>query len=137
MFVLVSLLTHSNNDLKKRTTAQPHGITIILGAGLLKNKLNDYGKKILAEYMDNIHLANKSTVILVDAYQRLKTLKIEPWFAKINNSYGMWIGKGIENQNILNAKDTPMEERKMNFPGMAYIIDNTDTNLIKTVLDKE
>ena len=131
--VLIAL----NNDLKKRTTSQPHGITIILGAGLLKNKLNDYGKKILAEYMDNIHLANKSTVILVDAYQRLKTLKIEPWFAKINNSYGMWIGKGIENQNILNAKDTPMEERKMNFPGMAYIIDNTDANLIKTVLDKE
>ena len=131
--VLIAL----NKDLTKRTINQPHGITIILGAGLLKSKLNDYGKEVLNEFMNNIMNANKSTVILVDAYQRLKTIKIEPWFAKINNSFGIWVGPGIENQNIFNVKDISMEERKIKFDGLAYVIDNTDPKLIKTVLDKE
>ena len=132
------VLTALKNDLAKRTTSQPHGITIILGAGLLKNKLSSQlGHGILNEYMNNLFVSNKSTTILVDTYQRLKPLKIEPWFSKINNSFGIWIGSGIENQNLFNVKEISMEERKLNYKGMAYKIEDGNYTLIKTVLDKE
>lgn len=132
-----AVLLALTNDMKKRTLQQDHGINIILGAGLLKSKLNDIGKDVLNDYMESLSAANKTSTILIDTYQRLKTLKIEPWFAKIDNSYGMWIGSGIDSQNIYNVKDITMEERKLNYNGMAYIINNADYTLIKTILDEE
>ena len=131
------VLTALDNDLKKRPPTASYGVTIILGAGGMKNKLGDYGKQKLVEYMNDLKVSNQSTTILVDTYQKLKTLKIEPWFASINNSYGIWLGPNIENQNLFNVKDTTMEERKYNYEGLAYVIDNGDYTLIKTVLDKE
>ena len=126
-----------NNDLKNRQENAAFGINIIVGAGLLKTKLGDVGKQELVEYMKNVQNAKQSVTILVDAYQRFKPLKVEPWFASINNSFGMWLGKGIENQNLFNVKDTPIEEQKLNFDGFAYIIDESNPVLIKTVLDEE
>lgn len=125
------------DDLAKRTDNDTQAINIIIGAGLLKTKLSEYGRGLVPEYMKNLGTAKKTVTILVDTYQRMKTLKVEPWFASINNSYGMWIGKGIENQNLFNVKDTPMEERKLNYTGFAYIVDESNPVLIKTVLDEE
>ena len=132
-----AVLTALYNDLVKRPANSSHAVTIILGAGAMKNKLSDVGKEKLVEYMNATANANNSTTILVDAYQRLKTLKIEPWYQSINTSFGIWLGPNIENQNVFNVKDNTMEERKYNYEGLAYIIDNTDYTLIKTVLDKE
>ena len=85
--------------------------------------------------MNLIHGANKSTIILVDTYERMKRLKVEPWYAKINTSYGIWLGANITNQNLFSVKPLTMEERKLNFEGMGFIIEDSNFRLVKTVLD--
>lgn len=123
------------DDLKSRSVQQDHGITFILGAGLMKTKLSDLGKEHLNNYLSIISNANKSTIVLVDTYERMKSLKIEPWYAKVNTSYGIWLGSNFTNQSIFSVKPLSMEERKLNFEGMGFLIDNAEYTLIKTVLD--
>lgn len=123
------------NDLKSRTLNQDHGITIILGAGVMKNKLKDIGREHLNNYLNIIHQANKSTIILIDTYERMKRLKMEPWYSKINTSYGLWFGKDIKSQNLFNVKPISMEDRKLDYEGIGFIIDESNYTLIKTVLD--
>ena len=124
-------------DLRERTLQQDHGITIILGAGIMKNKLTIPGKEKLPEYFEALKTANKSSVILVDVYDRIKTLKVEPWYSDIDNSNGIWIGNGLENQNVFNVKAITMDDRKLDYEGKAYLIDDTNYTLIKTVMDGE
>lgn len=124
-------------DLKERTVQQDHGITFILGAAMMKQKLSKAGKAKLIEYFDALETANKSSIILVDAYERMKTLKVENWYQRINTSRGIWLGNNFDSQNLYNVKSLSMEERKLEFEGMAYIIDDTNYALIKTVMDGE
>ena len=132
-----AVLLALKDNMVKRTLQQDHGVNFILGAGLLKTKLSTEGKEILSQYMDAIDSSVNTTTILVDSYARIKTLKIEPWFARIDTSFGIWIGSGIDSQNLLNVKELTMEERKLNYEGMAYLIDNSDYITIKTILDEE
>lgn len=122
-------------DLETRTMTQDHGITFILGAGVMKNKLQNIGKEHLNNYLSIITKANKSTIILVDTYERMKKLKIEPWFASLNTSYGLWLGPNIMNQNLFSVREITMEERKLNYEGMGFIIEGSEYTMIKTVLD--
>lgn len=126
-----------DEDMKKRKSTQNKTFNIILGAGLLKTRLTDQGKKILTDYMKDVNNYNLGTTILIDNYQRLRTLKIEPWYAQINTSYGIWIGTGIDTQNIYNVKDITMEERKLHYDGLAFLIVDSEYHIIKTVLDEE
>lgn len=124
-------------DLRERTIQQDHGITLIIGAGLMKGKLSDAGKLMIDQYFEALEKANKSTVILVDVYDRMKLLKIENWYQSMNTSHGIWIGTGLENQNVFNVKSVSMEERKLNFEGLAFLIEDTNYTVIKTVMDGE
>ena len=126
-----------NKDSKQRGEDQAFAIDIILGAGQIKNKLGDYGLEQLNELLGGIGTTNSTCVLLVDSYQSLKTLKIEPWFARLNNNFGLWIGRGLENQNIFNVKELAVDERKLNYEGMAFIIEDGNYTIIKTVLDEE
>ena len=124
-------------DLRERTLQQDHGITIILGAGLMKSKLSQAGKDMLNNYFEALKTANKSSVILLDAYDRLKMLKVESWYQNINTSYGMWLGTGFENQNLFNVKAISMEERKLNYEGLGFLIEDASYKVVKTVMDGE
>ena len=134
---LDAVITAFEKNIRTRTIQQDQGIILILGAGLMKQKLGQFGKEMLEKFFESLSSAIKSSVILVDAYERLKILKVETWYQTINTSYGIWIGTGLENQNMFNVKALTMDERKLNFEGMAFLIDEADYTLIKTVMDGE
>lgn len=123
------------DDLLKRTDAQDHGITFILGVGLVKNKLKQFGLESFNEYINAISDAKKSTIILVDTYERMKRLRIEPWFRNVNTSYGLWLGDNISNQNLFSVKSISMEDRKLLYDGLGFVINDSEYTIIKTVLD--
>ncbi len=125
------------NDLKTRTIQQDHGITFIYGIGRAKVSLSQTGNEKLLEYFEALKSANKSSVILVDSYENLKRLRPEPWFKDINLTSGIWLGNGLENQNLFGVNTVDMEDRKLNFEGEAFVIEDGKYTLIKSVMDKE
>lgn len=124
-------------DLEKRTDNQDQGITFVLGVGLYKNKLKEVGTQYFVDYINAINDAKKSTIILVDTYERMKRLRIETWFKSVNTSYGIWLGNNISNQNLFSVKSITMEDRKIVYEGLGFVINDAEYMMIKTVLDGE
>ena len=75
--------------------------------------------------------------MFVDSYENLKRLRPEAWFKDINFTSGIWLGNGLENQNLFGVNTVDMEDRKLNFEGEAFVIEDGKYTLIKSVMDKE
>jgi hypothetical protein len=65
----------------------------------------------------------------------MKRLRIEPWFRNVNTSYGLWLGDNISNQNLFSVKSISMEDRKLLYDGLGFVINDSEYTIIKTVLD--
>ena len=124
-------------DLQSRTIQQDQGITFIFGVNAMKAKLNQVGREKIIEYFNSIESSNKSTVVVVDSYENLKRQKVESWYSKLDTTFGIWLGAGLENQNIFGVNAVDMEDRKLNYKGIAFTIEDGNYSLIKSVMDEE
>jgi len=122
-------------DSFERNETQPMAINIIIGAGRYKRELSDGGIEIFENIMNNIQKTKQTIFILIDDYDKLRNIKLESWYAQINNNRGIWIGQGLNNQSLFSVKEINTEDKKYNFEGLAFIIDEGNYKVIKTVLD--
>ena len=67
--------------------------------------------------------------------KNFKLLKLEPWYNSIDTSNGMWLGEGIDSQSILLSNELSQEDKKYNYEGMAYLVQDGTYSLIKTMMD--
>ena len=122
-------------DVLTRTELQDNAINIIIGIGKYKKVLSPGGIEIFQNLFNNIIKSKKETFILVDDYDRIKSLKLEPWYNVINNNKGIWLGKGLSNQSIFATNELTQEDKKYSFNGLAYTITDAKYTVIKTVMD--
>lgn len=122
-------------DVFTRTEMQDNGINIIIGAGQYKKKLSPGGVEIFDNIFNNLPRSKKNTFILIDDYDKLRTLKLEKWYSQVNNTKGIWLGQELNNQSLINVNNVSTEDKKFNFEGVAFTIDESKYKLIKTVLD--
>lgn len=122
-------------DVLTRKEEQDYGVNIIIGAGQIRNKLSNSGKEICQNMFNNISNSKKSIYILVDDYDKLRTLKFESWFKQVNTSSGLWLGSNIGSQSIITAGEVSTEDKKYEFEGLAYNVYNSAYKVIKTVMD--
>lgn len=122
-------------DVLTRTELQDNAINIIIGIGKYKKVLSPGGIEIFQNLFNNIIKSKKETFILIDDYDRIKSLKLEPWYNIINNNKGIWLGKGLSNQSIFATNELTQEDKKYSFNGLAYTITDAKYTVIKTVMD--
>ena len=122
-------------DVLTRTELQDNAINIIIGIGKYKKVLSPGGIEIFQNLFNNIIKSKKETFILVDDYDRIKSLKLEPWYNIINNNKGIWLGKGLSNQSIFATNELTQEDKKYSFNCLSYTITDAKYTVIKTVMD--
>ena len=122
-------------DVLTRKEDQPCGINIILGAGRYKKNLSREGIDIFKNLFQNIENGKQNIYILVDDYDEIRTIKIEPWYKEEYASTGLWLEEGISNQSFFDLDEISNEDKKFDFEGLGYNIDNKEYKVIKTVLD--
>ena len=122
-------------DCLTRKETQDWGVNIIIGAGQYKQKLTSEGQEIFKNLFNNIKNSKKTLYILVDNYEKIRTLKLESWFDTVDTQTGIWLGQGIESQSLLSCNQLTNEDRKLIFEGLGYIIENGKYKLIKTAMD--
>ena len=122
-------------DCLTRTESQDFGVNIIIGAGQYKQKLNAEGQEKYRNIFANIQNSKQTTYILVDNYEKIRTLKLEPWFDIVDKQSAIWLGPGIESQSLITCNELNNEDRKINYPAIAYLIDNGQYKIIKTAMD--
>ncbi|MBQ6841581.1 MAG: type VII secretion protein EssC [Bacilli bacterium] len=123
------------NDVLTRNETQGMGINIIIGAGQFKKKLKKAGVEIFNNMINNIPASKQNLFILIDDYDKLRTLKLEPWFNSFDTTRGIWLGPGFHSQSLLSSNEVSAEDKKYDYAGLAYTITNGEYTVIKTVMD--
>lgn len=124
-----------NNDVKDRKETQPLAINIIIGAASLKGRLDATGMEFANNMFNGMISSKQNIYILIDEYRNFKLLKLEPWYNSIDTSNGMWLGEGLDSQSILLSNELSQEDKKYNYEGMAYLVQDGTYSLIKTMMD--
>lgn len=122
-------------DVLTRTETQDFAVNIIIGAGQYKRKLSKGGIEIFKNLLDKLPKSKKSIYILIDDYDKLRILKLEKWFDQVNTAKGLWLGTGFANQSIFTNKEVNSEDKKYDYEGLAYSINNSEYKVIKTLMD--
>ncbi len=123
------------NDVLTRNETQDFGINIILGAGQYKKKLSKGGVEIFDNMFNKLPNSKKVIFILIDDYDKIRTLKLESWYSNINTGYGLWLGGGFSSQSMISSGELSQDDKKYNFEGLAYSVTNSNYTVIKTILD--
>ncbi len=122
-------------DVLTRTDAQDFGINIIIGAGQYKRHLSKGGVEIFKNVFNSLPKSKKSIYILIDDYDKIRTLKLEKWFDQVDTSNGLWLGTNFANQSMFSCKPVSAEDKKYDYEGLAFNIINKDYKVIKTLMD--
>ena len=79
----------------------------------------------------------KINFIFVDTYEELNILKIEDWYISIvKPDYGIWLGKDVGTQTIINFNNLSSEDRMVNNPEYCFVAENGRKHLIKQITYK-
>lgn len=124
-------------DAETRTESQDYGITFIIGAGRFKNVLTAAGADIFRSLMEKTKDSKKNIYLLIDDYEPLRTLKLEKWFNAVDTKNGIWLGTGLDSQSLFDCNEPGNEDKKYNFRGQAFTINDKELTLTKVVLDKD
>lgn len=101
----------------------------------MKKKLSSAGYEIAKYMFDNVNSSKNIIYILVDSYDKMKNLKIESWFNYVDTTKGIWLGQGLDNQSLLISNELSQEDKKYDYDGMGFVIENSEYILMKTILD--
>lgn len=114
-----NILDSLNNYFEKlkEYKVQKNQLIIIYGFDKFMNKLNN--KKLFEEFISCIKENDLFKIVLVDDVNKIKSYGYESWYTSVfSNNDGIWIGKGIADQNLFKIgtiKKEYLEEFKNNY----------------------
>ena len=127
-----------NNEIVNEKNTPNKNIYVLVGTGHLKEKLSDKGYKIANNLFLATDTLEKTYFILIDDLSSMKKIQVEEWYqSKVNNTNGIWIGKDIGSQMLININNLTMEDRKRAFPNLGFVINKGNHIVIKHVVDNE
>ena len=111
-------------------------IYLFLGIGELESKLSYESKSILEQIFIDSSSYENSTFIFVDDYSSIKKLQFEGWYrACVDESNGIWLGDGANDQMVINIETLTYDDKKVSFPYMGMAIHKENHTFIKYVID--
>ena len=123
------------DDVLGRKETQDWGINIIIGVSSYKKILSKAGLSIAENMFNKIVASKKSVFVLVDDYDKIKSLKLEPWYSIVDTTSAVWLGQGVNSQSMFNVEELKAEDKKYRFEGLAFLIKKGKYTVIKTMMD--
>ena len=124
-------------DVLTRTVSQDYAINIVIGAGQYKSHLSQGGVEIFQNIFSQLKNSKKSIYIMVDHYDNLRSLKLETWFSDYSTTSGIWLGPGFSSQSLFESEPIRSEDKKLNFTGLSFVVEDGKYKVIKTLMDEE
>lgn len=122
-------------DAMVRKETQDYAVNIIIGVGQYKKKLSEAGIEIFESLFEKIPNSKKAVYILIDDYDKLRNLKLEKWYDEDLTKNGIWLGSGFGTQSLFNISNITNEDKKHDFAGLAYVVNDNNYRVIKTMMD--
>ena len=127
---LDKLNEYISNLIETKSTLE--GYIVIYGFSKFVIKINDNSK--ITELMKKLKTYEKISIIVVDDAAKIKNYGYESWFTdtfSIND--GIWIGRGITEQNLLRVSSITKEMMKELKNDMGYILQDNMATLAKFI----
>ena len=128
------LVDNLNGFIKKQTEDknQTQNTIIIYGLNKFVSKLNNSSK--LLEFTRLIKEHEKTSLIAVDGYSKIKSYVFEGWFTNIFSvNDGIWIGRGLSDQSLLHLSNINKEMTKDYKTNMGFVINESSATLCKFI----
>ena len=108
------------------------GVIIFYGINKIITKLDDI--KIMDKLTKNLKKYEHFGMIVIEEGNKLKTYTMESWYKNIFvNSSGLWIGRGLSDQNIIRVSSTTREMMANYNNDMGFIINDNLATLLKII----
>lgn len=107
---------------------------IIVGVDNFKNRLHNENKTKFGDLFNKAKDLGIINYILVDSINNIKKIEMEQWYKNaVNNSAGIWIGNGINDQFSIKINQRT-EEMKENVPdSFCFVIEKGKAKYVKYV----
>ena len=129
--VILDKLTEYFTKLIERKQTK-EGIILIYGLNKFITKLNDNTK--LNEFIKKVKEYEKMGIVIVDDASKIKQYAFETWFnGTFSINDGIFIGRGVSDQNLLHLSTVTREMSKDIKNDMAYLISEGYATLFKTI----
>lgn len=116
----------------KESQEQTEGIILIFGINKFISKLQDQNQ--LTNLAQQLKEYEKISLLIVDDVSKIKSYTFETWFTTLFNvNDGIWIGRGIADQNLLHLSTINKEMTKNYKNDMGYIISEGVGTLCKMI----
>ena len=126
------------NDIIYSEKNSNNTIYVLLGIGQIQKILSHNSLQLLSKILSTINTNSNSKFVLIDVYGSIKNLGTEIWYQScVDKSYGIWLGENVGTQLAINISNLSMEDRKINFPNMAFMVINGKHNIIKHMVECE
>ena len=121
-----------DNNLKRTN------IFIIIGLGAFKNNVPTKTQRHFNDVFEGLKNYKKNKFIIYDDYNSYKSLEIENWFRlNVNQTSGIWLGENAGNQYSIKMPNLTLEEKKIMFNQIGYVVKNSSHTIIRYIVDKE
>lgn len=124
-----------SNNYNKKIFENKKSITcIIIGIETFKNKLSDENKAKFSELFINSKDLGIIQFILVDSVDNLKKIELESWYKNcVNNTNGIWIANGINNQFSLKVSQK-INDMKEELPdNFCFVVNRGKVQCVKYI----
>lgn len=138
-FIAKQKEVYEQNNFDKKIFENTRGITcVIIGIESFKNKLNDENKLKFAELFNNAKDLGLIHFIFVDSIDKFKKIELEAWYKNcVNNTNGIWIGNGINDQFSLKISQR-INELKEDIPlNFCFVVNRGKPVYVKYVEEFE
>ena len=125
------------NDIATAINGNNDTIYVFLGIGQLKKMLNPQSVALLNKLFLSIKKDSKAKFVFIDTYVSYKNLSTEEWYqSSVDATYGIWLGENVGTQLAININNLTLDDRKIDFPYMAFAVNNGKHKLIRYVVEK-
>ena len=109
-----------------------YGVILINGFSKFISSVDDSNK--ISMFFDLLKRYEKIGVIICDGYSAIKKYSFESWFTNIFNvNYGLWIGRGISDQNLLHLASVTRDMTVDYKNCMGYVVNEGYASLVKFI----
>ena len=107
---------------------------IMIDYAKLLNRLADDNKKRFFDLLGKCKELKKFVFVIADSSSNLKKFEYETWYkSSVSSNYGIWIGNGIADQNLIKT-NIGFKKTNNEIPeGYGIVVKNTKTNLVNMI----
>ena len=129
--VIDKISAYIDKKIEEGKTEQSNLLLIIYGIYKIMNKLEDSSK--FEELINKIKSFEKMPVLLIDDQNKLKDYNYENWFNFFTTDVGVWVGKGMGEQQLFKYSNYNKEMDKDYKNDMGYYIEEGTASLMKFI----